>query len=326
MQQPSPTHFANHLHSTAFTLPRTLPASACIGVFAPSGIVNLPRLDVAVAALEMLGHRVIISPQIGAQWRYFAGTDEERLAGFHAMLANPDIDVMMMARGGYGWSRLLHRIDWDSVARSRKVFCGFSDFTAFSLAALAKANLITCAGPGVATDFGGAADDEDAQAGHHYTQALCWPVLRGEAVSTDAFACEHHYLPQTIAGPLWGSNLSMLSHLVGTPYMPTLKGGILFIEEIAEQPYAIERMLLQLFHAGILQTQQALLFADFTDCEPAPSRFAYTMAHVVETMRKLLPYPVLTGLPFGHAAKKLTIPFGADASLVIKPNSYALTY
>ena len=314
------------MHSTAFTLPRTLPASACIGVFAPSGIVNLPRLEAAVAALATLGHRVIISPQIDAQWRYFAGTDEARLAAFHSMLADPAIDMMMMARGGYGWSRLLHRIDWDSVARSRKLFCGFSDFTAFSLAALAKANLITCAGPGVATDFGGADDDADAQAGHQYTQAHCWPILRGEALTTEAFASEHLYAPQTITGPLWGSNLSMLSHLVGTPYMPAIEGGMLFVEEIAEQPYAIERMLLQLFHAGILQNQRALLFADFTDCEPAPGRFPYTMAHVVETMRTLLPYPVLSGLPFGHVAKKLTIPFGANASLDIQANSYTLSY
>lgn len=313
------------LHSARFKLPQPLPANAHIGVFAPSGVVNIPRLDAAVAALETLGHRVIIAPEIGAQWRYFAGTDEERLASFHAMLANPDIDLMMMARGGYGWSRLLHRIDWDAVAASRKIFCGFSDFTAFSLGALAKANLVTFAGPGAATDFGGADDGEDAQAGHRYTQAHCWPVLRGEAVTTEPFAGEHGYPAQTISGPIWGSNLSMLTHLVGTPFMPDIDGGIMFVEEIAEQPYAIERMLLQLFHAGILQRQKALLCADFTDCEPAAGRFPYSIAHVVDTLRTLLPFPVLTGLPFGHVAKKLTIPFGADATLAISDNTYTLS-
>ena len=317
-----------HLHTSRFDPPQPLPApaDACIGVFAPSGVVNLPRLDAALTALAAAGHRVVVTPEIGAQWRYFAGTDDERLASFHAMLSDPSIDLMMMARGGYGWSRLLHRIDWDSVARSRKLFCGFSDFTAFNLAALAKGNLITFAGPGAATDFGGADDAEDAQAGHRYTQAQCWPVLRGEALTTEAFACEHNYAQQTLSGPIWGSNLSMLTHLVGTPFMPVIENGILFVEEIAEQPYAIERMLLQLFHAGILQRQQALLFANFSECEPAAGRFPYSMAHVVDTLRELLPYPVLTGLPFGHVAKKLTIPFGANASLAIGDNCYTLSY
>ena len=314
------------LRSVFFNLPQPLPADACIGVFAPSGVVNIPRLDAAVTALEAMGHRVIVAADIGAQWRSFAGTDDERLASFHAMLANPDIDMMMMARGGYGWSRLLHRVDWQAVGRSRKLFCGFSDFTAFSLGALAKANLVTCAGPGAAIDFGGADDNEDTQADHRYTQAHCWPVLRGEAVTTEPFACEHGYPAQTISGPIWGSNLSMLTHLIGTPFMPGIDGGILFIEEIAEQPYAIERMLLQLFHAGILQRQKALLFADFTDCEPAAGRFPYSMAHVVDTLRTLLPFPVLTGLPFGHVAKKLTIPFGADATLAIGDNVYTLSF
>jgi len=314
------------LHSARFNLPEPLPANACIGVFAPSGVVNMARLGAAIAALEGLGHRMIVAPETGAQWRYFAGTDEERLAGFHSMLADPGIDMMMMARGGYGWSRLLHRIDWPAVAASRKAFCGFSDFTAFSLAALARANLVSFAGPGAAIDFGGEDDAEDTQVLHRYTQSHCWPALRGEPVLTEAFACEHNYRAQTIEGPLWGSNLSILSHLVGTPYMPDIEGGILFVEEIAEQPYAIERMLLQLFHAGILQKQRALLLADFTDCEPAAGRFPYSMAHVIDTLRTLLPYPVLSGLPFGHVAKKLTLPFGADATLAIDDGAYTLSY
>jgi muramoyltetrapeptide carboxypeptidase len=314
------------LHSARFKLPHRLPADACIGIFAPSGIVNLPRLEAAMAALQARGNRVLLAPGVGEQWRYFAGTDEARLASFHSMLGNPEVDVMMMARGGYGWSRLLQDIDWAAVGASRKLFCGFSDFTAFSLGALARANLVTLAGPGAAIDFGGALDDQATQAAHHYTQSHCWPVMRGEAVTTEAFDCKHDYAPQTLSGPLWGSNLSMLSHLVGTPYMPEITGGILFIEEIAEQPYAIERMLLQLFHAGILQRQSALILADFTDCEPAPGRFPYGMEHVLDSLRNWLPMPVLSGLPFGHVAKKLTLPFGADATLVLGKSAYTLSY
>ena len=138
-----------------FNSPKPLLPGGSIGLFAPSGVVDLQRMSAAVAALTARGYRVVKAPDTEKQWRYFAGTDDERLASFRAMLADDSIDAMMMVRGGYGWSRLLHRVDWDAVAASAKSFVGFSDFTAFNLAALAKANLITFAGPGAAVDFGG---------------------------------------------------------------------------------------------------------------------------------------------------------------------------
>ena len=110
--------------------------------------------------------------------------------------------------------------------------------------------------------------------------------------------------------------------------MPAIEGGILFVEEIDEDPYAIERMFFQLFHTGILQKQRAILLADFTDCDPAGSRFAYGMEHVLETLRALLgaSIPVLTNLPFGHVPRKLTLPFGATASLSITDNGYTIQF
>ncbi|MEO8384572.1 MAG: LD-carboxypeptidase [Betaproteobacteria bacterium] len=310
----------------SFAAPKPLLPGGSIGLFAPSGVVNLPRLQAAVTALTERGYRVVVPPEVEMQWRYFAGTDSERLASFHAMLADDTLDAMMMVRGGYGWSRLLHRIDWDLVAASRKTLVGFSDFTAFNLAALARANLITFAGPGAAIDFGGADDTPETQLDHAFMEAHCWPALAGNAVSTGPFNDSFTYPPRTIVGPLWGSNLSLLSHLVGTPYMPAVEGGILFLEEVGEVPYAVERMLLQLFHAGILQKQKAVILADFSDCDPEPDRFPYALTHVLETMRELLPIPVLTGLPFGHVAKKLTLPYGAIASLHIAPGLFSLDY
>ena len=310
----------------SFTAPKPLLPGGSIGLFAPSGVVNVPRMQAAIEALTVRGYRVVIAPGTEKQWRYFAGTDDERLASFHAMLADPMIDAMMMVRGGYGLSRLLHRVDWDAVAASEKTFVGFSDFTAFNLAALTQANLITFAGPGAAIDFGGAEDAPETQADHAFMEAHCWPALAGEAVIAGPFADSFTYRPKTISGNLWGSNLSLLAHLVGTPYLPEIDGGILFLEEIGEAPYAVERMLLQLHHAGILQNQKALIMGDFSDCEPETGRFPYSMEHVVETMRELLPIPVLTGLPFGHVAKKLTLPYGAIATLSISPGSFTLNY
>jgi len=106
--------------------------------------------------------------------------------------------------------------------------------------------------------------------------------------------------------------------------MPSIDGGILFVEEVTEQPYAIERMFMQLFHAGILQRQRAIVLGDFSDCEPEAGRFPYSVEHVVETLRTLLPIPVLTGLPFGHVAKKLTLPVGAAARLTIEQSGFSI--
>ena len=313
-----------------YILPKPIPQQARIGVFSAAGAVVSERLEKGVRAFEILGHRVIVAPAATLQWRYFAGTDAERVASFHALLADTTLDCLMMARGGYGLSRLLHLIDWDLVRAANKPIVGFSDFTAFNLAALTKCNLITYAGPMAAVDFPdlfNADIDAETKTELQFMNAHCWPVLRGEAI-THTVAGAHPYAPQIHIGTLWGSNMSLVSHLVGTPYMPDIDGGILFIEEIDEDPYAIERMFFQLFHAGILQKQRAILLADFTDCDPVGSRFAYGMEHVLETLRNLLgdTIPVLTNLPFGHVPRKLTLPFGAQASLKIEASSYTLRF
>jgi muramoyltetrapeptide carboxypeptidase len=309
-----------------FVKPHPLKRNATLGLFAPSGVVSLERHEKSIAALTAKGFRVAVAPEVTQTWRYFAGTDDERLAGFHRLLADPSIDALMMVRGGYGWSRLLDRVDWNLVARARKPLIGFSDFTALNLGALAQSKLITFAGPGAAVDFGGIDDDPIAQEGHAWTDAHCWPVLRGEALYVEGIACAHPYAPQTLSGTLWGSNLSLLSDLYGTPYFPDVRGGLLFVEEIGEKPYVVERMFMHLSLAGVLARQSAILLGAFTDCEPEEGRFPYSMAHVIETLRERLPIPVLTELPFGHVAKKLTLPYGANAELRIEPGGYSLRY
>jgi muramoyltetrapeptide carboxypeptidase len=309
-----------------FQKPNPLPPNATLGLFAPSGVVNVERHEKSVAHLQSLGFRVVVAPEALQSWRYFAGTDEERVTGFHRLLADPVIDALMMVRGGYGWSRLLNRVDWGLVARARKPLIGFSDFTALSLGALAQSNLVTFAGPGAAVDFGGADDTPEAQEGHAFMEAHCWPVLRGEAMNTSPIECIHGYTAQTLAGPLWGSNLSLLSDLGGTPYFPAIEGGLLFVEEIGERPYAVERMFLHLEHLGVLAKQKAVLLGAFTDCDPEEGRFPYSMEHVIETLRERLSIPVLTDFPFGHVARKLTLPFGGQAELSISNGAYSLRY
>ena len=301
-------------------LPRALPEPAVIGVCAPSGRTDEAALAKGIDYLEELGNRVVVLDEALHAWRYFAGTDDERLAVFHALLDDPSIDLMMAARGGYGLSRILHRIDWNRVAASGKLFCGFSDFTAFNMAAYACANLVTMHGPMVSTDFGHG--DPDA-----FTQQHLWLALRRDTHRIEDIACDHGYDPRRIDGPLWGGNLSMLAHLAGTAFFPAIEGGILYVEEISEEPYAIERLFLQLYHAGSLGRQRALVLGDFADCKPLnPIRYPYSMDEVIDTLRTLLPFPVLTGLPFGHVPRKVTLPFGSPGALTINEGRYSLQF
>lgn len=302
-------------------LPRALPEPATIGVCAPSGRVDEASVARGVSYLEDLGHRVVLAGQTSTAWRYFAGTDEERLAGFHALVEDPSVDLVMAARGGYGLSRLLHRIDWNRVASSGKAFVGFSDFTAFNAAAYACANLVTFHGPMLAVDFGREVEPDTFSAQHF------WMAVSRDSHRIDDIACEHGYEARRIDGTLWGGNLSLLAHLVGTPYFPSIDGGILYVEEVGEEPYAIERQFLQLYHAGVLGRQRALLLGSFNDCDPTRTqRYPYCLDEVIETLRSMLPFPVLTGLPFGHVARKVTLPFGAPGTLSIHERSYSLRF
>jgi muramoyltetrapeptide carboxypeptidase len=301
-------------------IPRRLPEPATIGVCALSGRVDTVELEKASAYVRDLGHRLVIAPQTEHTWRYFAGTDDDRVAGLHALLDDESIDMIIAARGGYGLSRVLARIDWNRVAASGKIFVGFSDFTAFNMAAYACANLLTFHGPMLTSDFANDAPSSFAQ--QHF-----WMALSRDAHRIDDIHCDHGYGARRIEGRLWGGNLALITHLVGTPYFPVIEDGLLYVEEIGEEPYAIERMFLQLLHAGVLDRQRAVLLGDFTDCTPEKTkRYPYSLDEVLETLRQWLPCPVLTGLPFGHVARKLTLPFGGAGTLSIGEGGYSLGF
>jgi muramoyltetrapeptide carboxypeptidase len=215
-------------------LPRAVPEPATIGVCAPSGRVDEATLAMGMAHMRDLGHRVVVPEGTLHTWRYFAGTDEERLGGLHALLDDPSVDLIIAARGGYGLTRLLPRIDWNRVAASGKAFVGFSDFTAFNMAAFACSNLVTFHGPLLCVDFGKAEPDT-------FTEQHFWMTLARDGHRIDDIESDHEYGARRIDGTLWGGNLSLLAHLVGTPYFPAIDGGILYVEEVGEEPYAVER-------------------------------------------------------------------------------------
>lgn len=291
-----------------------------VGLFSAAGRVEASALARAVTYFENAGHVVAAVSDAESAWRYFAGTDAQRLDNIKQVIADPEIDVAIATRGGYGVSRILDNIDWEEVAASRKVIVGFSDVTAFSLAALATRGYVTFSGPMGTSDFG-------RQNVNAFTETHFWSLLKNKTYTPDAINCEHDYAARRISGTIWGGNLSIVAHLVGTPYMPRVEDGILFVEDVAEESYAVERMCLQLEHAGILQRQKAVLLGAFTHGEPKnASNYPYSMDEVIETLRERLPCPVLTGFPVGHVADKITVPIGGRVDLNITSSGYQFTF
>ncbi len=294
--------------------PRLRPPPWRVTTIALSGAAEPERIEAGAARLAELGFEVSVPEAARGRWRYFAGSDDERLAAMQEALAS-EADIVLFTRGGYGISRLLHRIDWQAVAASGKLFCGYSDVTAFSMAALAQAGYASLAGPVLAGDFASQPSAERDATEASFLAALArWAGTQERCEIS--FLTDQRLSRLELAGPLWGTNLAMLAHLVGTPWLPSIEGGILVLEDIGEYPYRIERMFWQLKHAGILDRQQAVLLGEFTDCQPSPGmRHPYVMAEAIEALRAMSTVPVLTGFPFGHGPAKHTLPMGLEVKL-----------
>lgn len=282
------------------------PAPEGIYLFSPSGAVADPTtIERARDRLQALGFKTSLDRHALAVEERFAGTDKQRLGAIQRAVKQKH-PVVMATRGGYGLSRLLPLIDWKAVADSGKIFVGQSDFTLFNLALLAQTGAISYSGPMAVGDFGGKSVDDLTAA--LFTEALSHEleILSFETPDADAVDAR---------GVLWGGNLAMVASLVGTPYMPKVKGGILFLEDVAEHPYRVERMLNQLWHAGVLQKQKAIVLGHFTNYRLASHDNGFDMPSVLCWLRKTVKVPVVTGLPYGHVKVKATLPVGQKVGI-----------
>ena len=288
-----------------------------IYIYSPSSAVrDKAVVRRGVQRLKALGHEVELDEAVFATHMRFAGDDETRLAAIHRAAAS-GADVALITRGGYGLTRLLPGIRYKAVAKAidkGMQFVGLSDFTAFQNAVLAKTGAVTWSGPALGEDFGveGEPDDimqacfEDLLSGQG--EGAGWQLPRAEAVAK----------PIEIKGELWGGNLAILAALTGTPWLPKAKGGILFIEDVHEHPYRVERMLTQLLYAGVLARQKAIVLGHFTNYKPVPHDKGYRLQTVVDWLRQQVKAPVFTGLPFGHVPTKVTLPVGAKVHLAVE--------
>ncbi len=301
-------------------------------IYSPSSAVrDKAAFRRGVARLKALGHEVEIDEAALCSHMRFAGDDETRLAAIHRAAAS-GADVALISRGGYGLTRILPGINYKAVAKAidkGTAFVGLSDFTAFQCALLARTGAVTWAGPALGEDFGVEGEPDDIM------EACFDDLVSGQGEGTGWRLAREAGLnaPNLIArgalkdgagsswsikkAVLWGGNLSVLASLAGTPYLPAIQGGILFLEDIHEHPYRIERMLTQLLHAGVLARQKAILLGQFTNYSLVPHDKGYKLQTVVSWLRSQLKVTVLTNLPFGHVATKVLLPVGASVSLAV---------
>ena len=289
---------------------------AHIYIFSPSSAVrDKAAFRRGLKRLKAQGHEVEVDEAALASHMRFAGDDATRIAAIGRAAAS-GADVAMITRGGYGLTRILPGLPYKAIAKAIDAdlqFVGLSDFTAFNQAVLAKTGRITWQGPALGEDFGTEAEPDDIM------QACFDDLLLEQGEGTG------WQLPKTQAerrvlvknAPLWGGNLAVLCSLLGTPYFPQIKGGVLFLEDVGEHPYRIERMLTQLLHAGVLAQQKAVLLGQFTNFKLVPGHDkGFKLATVTAWLQSQIKAPVLSGLPFGHVPTKVLLPVGAKVDLV----------
>ena len=287
-------------------------------LLSPAGVIAEPAaVRRAAKRLAANGFAVQIDPAALARHQRFAGDDETRLAALHRVaLAAPS--VAMATRGGYGLTRLLDRIDWPLLAKSVERgtrWVGHSDMTSLQLGLLAHGGArhrsITWAGPLAVDHFG-----RDAEQGgvDEVTEACFLEAMRGELEAV-GFRTEAGFEGLEVQGTLWGGNLTMVMSLLGTPHWPRIKGGILFLEDVNDHPYRVERNLLQLHQAGVLDAQNAIVLGHFSHWKASPLDRGYTLKTAVARVRSVTKTPILTGLPMGHVPTIVTLPVGARVTL-----------
>jgi muramoyltetrapeptide carboxypeptidase len=285
-------------------------------LYSPAGAVpQAAALRLAERRLRALGFAVQRDESALARSQRFAGRDEVRLAALHRVaLAAPS--VAMATRGGYGTMRLLDGIDWSllagSVERGTR-WVGYSDLTALQLGLLAHTGAESWSGPMALDDFG----RSEENGGVDEVTRDCFVEAMGGELEAVGFRTEAGFDGLDASGRLWGGNLAMVCALLGTPHFPQIKGGVLFLEDVNEHPYRVERCLLQLHQAGVLARQKAVVLGAFSASKPTPLDRGYTLKTAVAQLRAVCATPLLTGLPFGHVHPKVTLPVGRRVQLLV---------
>ncbi len=298
--------------------PPRLRAGDTVGLVNPAGVTWNPiDIDVVRETFEALQLRVLVGEHVLDRYGYLAGRDEDRAADLNAMFTNPDVNGVVCVRGGWGSARLLQLLNYEAIARSPKVLLGYSDITALHTAIHARTGLVSFHGP-----------VGSARWNRFNVDWFRRVVMNGEAVT---FANDNQFDPNATLvqrenrtrviragvarGRLLGGNLTVLSALMGSSYLPDFTGSVLFLEDVEEAPYRIDRMLTQLALAGVLSKAVAVVFGRCTDCSPGSGYGSLTLHDVLTDRLHPLGVPAWYGAQFGHIDSQFTLPVGAEVEV-----------
>ncbi len=293
--------------------PKALRKGDAIGLISPSSHCAYPeRIGQAIAYLENNGYRVEPSLHLNCIDTDPEIADEQKLQDLHGMFSNPDIKAIICLRGGAGASRLLKKIDYRLIAANPKILIGYSDITALSLAVFTQTGLISFSGPMLATEL-----HEPSP----YTEEHFWGMLTSPS---HALSLENHsshptscLRAGTAEGRIIGGNLSVLSSMIGTAFLPSFKDTLLFLEDVNEPAYRIDRMLCHLDNAGLLAESRGLLFGQFTNEREKTIEEKLRLLNIFNYYSKQVEGPVMRGLSYGHIGDLMTIPVGARFKMEI---------
>jgi muramoyltetrapeptide carboxypeptidase len=299
--------------------PNPLKKGDTIGIITPaSAVKDEAKINKSVEYLEKLGYRVEVGKNVGKRYYYLAGNDAERLEDLHTMFENKKIKAIFCLRGGYGTVRLLPQINYDLIKKNPKIFVGYSDITALQMAFLAKVNLVTFAGPMPAVDF--------YDSPSPYTEEIFWDLITTPykkyeyKITNDIIKITE----KSARGIIIGGNLIVFSSLLGTPYMPSLYKKILFLEEVEEKPYKIDRIFSHLSLIREFKRIKGLVFGQFEDCTDPDSDENLSLVELISQYFKEIDKPVMYNVNFGHIKNFITIPYGIRASVNSKTGKIKL--
>jgi muramoyltetrapeptide carboxypeptidase len=297
-------------------LPKKLNHGDHIALIAPAGaIYETEALTIAIESLEALGLRVVVGKNLQKNRGYLAGTDQERLQDLHQAFADPQIKAVIAMRGGWGCARLLPHIDFDLIRKNPKILAGFSDLTSLLTAVYAKTGLVTFHSPMgssvwnefTVTHFKNILFDSK-------TYVIKNPITKGDNLAQTANRTKTIRAGMA-QGELVGGNLAVLTSIVGCPYLPAWEGKILFLEEVNEEIYRVDRMLCQLQLAGVLRQVKGIVLGQFTNCGHGSRFLSLTLEQVFDDYFLPLDIPVFSGLLFGHINQKFTLPIGMHVEM-----------
>ena len=290
-----------------------LRAGDTIGLVAPASALTLPwELDRAQHWIRGMGLVPKLGQHVREQNGYLAGTDTQRAEDYMAMVADPDVRGIFAVRGGWGGARILPLLGWDAIRADPKLLIGYSDTTALHLAIAARAGFPTIHGPNAASRW----ERESWESLWRLAFAADTPLLGGVDAEQASGRAGRTIAGGTARGRLLGGNLTILSTLMGTPYLPSFDGEVLFLEDVNEDVYRIDRMLQQLRLAGVLGKLSGIVFGQCTRCEPeTQEQSGFTLDDILDHHLGALGIPAFAGANTGHVTNQLAMPHGAQVEL-----------